>query len=1030
MSQHTGELADLDRRLPDLIRQLTSASPDLGALIAPAADLWAIVTGLVAGAPVIALPDLPNAGSILDVVLGASIDDALRGLSPATWAFLRSIQLIGPDLPTVTALGDFLGSPTGFVWQRFQGVRRNIDITITGLVTGPRTTSIVINPDPGAIDPAVAAALPGAATVVGRVTVRLAADTFDEPVPITFELIGDATDPPGFVAAVVRTPPWLAPIALSRRATLDLAPLTGTLGVALTSFGTVVALTAGQPDLSLATTFAGGFTLGPPRGIHLEAGEPVLAVSIAPDSWGARVGVGQFEVTIPADIAGPLLAMLLPSDGITLRGRLVVVADAAGLHLDGGVGLSTTWPDTIRLPGVVVRDMKTSIAVDGAGFTFAASATAVVSLGPLTVTIEGLGIDQRLALTTGGNGNLGLLDVAVPGLLPPTGFGVSLDASIIKGGGFLRIDGDEIAGALELALKLGPIELTVRAVGVLGHIDGKVSFVVVMSVEFQPAIEIFLGLTLNAVGGVFGLNRSMDTDGLTALVRSGRMSDLMFPDDLAARAPEIIDGVKRVFPAHADQFVIGPMLKLGWGRPISFVTLEVGVVFTFPDPVIVVIIGNLRLALPAPELPIIDLQAGFAGGINFSTGEVFFDASLARSRIGGFDVAGDLCLRAGPSGFVFSAGGFHPKFQPPSNIGKVERLSISISPNPILNIRAEAYFAVTASTLQFGAGLFMDAELGPLGAHGHIGLDVLIKTEPRFSFLIEISGQFRLTFDGEDIISIDLDVLLEGPGYWHARAHARIHFLFITISGTLELSWGEESGGLGAAVDAAGEVAKALQAEHVWSHVLPVGDSGVVHLRNGADGLHPLGSLRLTQTAAPLGQALARYGANAVASPDPIAVTVLAAGIGAPAPAQELFAPAQFFAMSDDERLSKPAFVPYLAGYVVQGDAWQPLADHLVVDIVYEEATDDGFQSKDKRLVDVDETVLAWAGLGAAGRKYEATATAPKGALAVNEVTYAVADAKTGATLSGFAAANAFGAAMRASADTVVMADYERVGVG
>ena len=51
---------------------------------------------------------------------------------------------------------------------------------------------------------------------------------------------------------------------------------------------------------------------------------------------------------------------------------------------------------------------------------------------------------------------------------------------------------------------------------------------------------------------------------------SGRMSDVMFPQDLASRAVEVIASVKQVFPARVGQVVVGPMLKLGWGRPVSF----------------------------------------------------------------------------------------------------------------------------------------------------------------------------------------------------------------------------------------------------------------------------------------------------------------------------------------------------------------------------------------------------------------------------------------------------------------------------
>ena len=42
----------------------------------------------------------------------------------------------------------------------------------------------------------------------------------------------------------------------------------------------------------------------------------------------------------------------------------------------------------------------------------------------------------------------------------------------------------------------------------------------------------------------------------------------------------------------------------------------------------------------------------------------------------------------------------------------------------------------------------------------------------------------------------------------------------------------------------------------------------------GAEALHPLGLLRLTQTAAPLDVPLAKFGANAVTSGDPVTVAI------------------------------------------------------------------------------------------------------------------------------------------------------------
>ena len=166
----------------------------------------------------------------------------------------------------------------------------------------------------------------------------------------------------------------------------------------------------------------------------------------------------------------------------------------------------------------MIHSLSTSVAVSGSSFPISATGTIVVSLGPVTVTIEGFGIAQPLRLTTDGSGNLGILDLQAPSFATPTGIGVAIDASVVKGGGFLRITDTQIAGALELAISLGSMELSVQAFGIIQSINGELSFVVIMSVQFSPPIEIFLGLTLNAVGGVFGFNRTVDTTGLRGIL--------------------------------------------------------------------------------------------------------------------------------------------------------------------------------------------------------------------------------------------------------------------------------------------------------------------------------------------------------------------------------------------------------------------------------------------------------------------------------------------------------------------------------
>jgi hypothetical protein len=1031
LSARANDVSKLSTDLPKLLAVIESSNPDLASLISPVKDLWSVVTGLVTDAPRLAAPQMPQApslpnGDVLGQLVTMAVDGALREGSTALWAALSATGFVGPGMSILSSLSAAVSHPFQYVWQLYQSLRRENTLSIAGVLTGPRVismSSVALGPKESS-SPEIVAAFGANAVVLQRLILILAADTYGDPITLTLEILGTDTIPPTFIAGVLSAGTIAAPVNLGPVLQLSLDPFNAPFAIAMTGFGAVKQIGGSPPKLTLSAQTPRVFQIGSDGGIHLNLQQPVFEVTVTPDSWGAKFGVTGFELTIPKSVAGDLLGMFLPSNGVVLRGKLLFRLDSGGLHFDGGVGLSMSWPDVVHLPGLVMHSLSTGVAISGSDFPITAKGTIVVSLGPLTVTIEGFGVTQPLRLTTDGSGNLGILDLQLPSFAMPTGIGVEIDASVVKGGGFLRVTDTQIAGALELALVLGPLELSIQAFGIIQEINGELSFIVIMSVEFSPAIEIFLGLTLNAVGGVFGFNRTLDSPSLRALVRDGHTNDVLIPDDLVAHADLVLSAVAAVFPAKLGQYAVGPILELGWGRPISIVTMTAGVVFTFPHPEAIVIIGEFRIAVPDPDVPIIDLQADFAGEINITTGDVSFDASLANSRIGMFDVAGDIALRAGSESFVFTAGGFNPLFSPPPDLANIRRLSISLSPSPLLNIWAQSYFAITASSLQFGAAIYMEASLGPIGAKGHISLDALIRTEPKLYFSIVISGEFQLVIAGDDIATISVDVLLEGPGRWHAHAHASIDILFFSVSGTLDLGWGTDSTPeLGPPVDVPQKVHDALAADAVWTHVLPAADGGTVQLRSGVDALHPLGLLRLTQTAAPLDVPLAKFGANAVTSGDPVTVAISATG-GVVTPSQELFATSQFFDLSDEDRLSKPAFLPFDAGGTLQGEAWQ-VSDPQTAAVVYEESLGDDASIPSSRTFRVLDTVaLGWAGLGAAGRARPSLAKPVAAKITVTPPSYSVANAATGEIIST-GAASALLASTRRSADTIAVADFE-----
>ncbi len=258
-----------------------------------------------------------------------------------------------------------------------------------------------------------------------------------------------------------------------------------------------------------------------------------------------------------------------------------------------------------------------------------------------------------------------------------------------------------------------------------------------------------------------------------------------------------------------------------------------------------------------------------------------------------------------------------------------------------------------------------------------------------------------------------------------------IKILFVRISGTLDTTWGDEDPPVPlAAVDPARLVRDALSADSVWTPNLALGAGAVARLRPGASGLHPLGSLRLTQTAVPLGTQLQRIGASPVNAGDPVTVTVSAPGASTSA-GQELFATAQFFDRSEEQKLCEPAFTAFAAGVLVDGAGWQSGPARSSV-VVYEESLDEPMTPlRDRALIVADASLSAWISTGAVGRAHSSdgpliAATSTTAGIKVMEERFVVIDAETATTIGESGSFGLFASALGARAvERVLVAEYE-----
>jgi hypothetical protein len=429
--------------------------------------------------------------------------------------------------------------------------------------------------------------------------------------------------------------------------------------------------------------------------------------------------------------------------------------------------------------------------------------------------------------------------------------------------------------------------------------------------------------------------------------------------------------------------------------------IEVGLVLELPSPVRLIVLGRITLVLPDETVGLAVLHMDVLGIIDFDKGEASVDATLYDSRVAQFVITGDMAMRAGwgasPS-FALAVGGLNPRFLPPPNFPSLNRVTIALASGDNPRLLLAAYLGTTSNTVQVGARLdvYAAADLGVIGkfsVQAYLGFDALFHFGP-FEFIIDLSAGVALQRNGKNLFSVDLHLTLTGPQPFHAWGTASFDFLGKhEIPFDLRIGDDPPPEALPTA-DPLPDLVKATQEPGNWSAQLPSGGSMLVSLgqANLSSAVqpgsavvlaHPLGDITFRQRVVPLNVDLAKYG-NATLSGDrrfSISITVNGSVTDpAPQPVQEYFAPAQFFDLTDDEKLSQPSFDLLDAGLrfgttgTTHGVAVETDFDYesRVIDIV------DKVKTVLPSYQMAQEDALAVAGISAAGRSPLATFGAAK----------------------------------------------------
>jgi hypothetical protein len=358
---------------------------------------------------------------------------------------------------------------------------------------------------------------------------------------------------------------------------------------------------------------------------------------------------------------------------------------------------------------------------------------------------------------------------------------------------------------------------------------------------------------------------------------------------------------------------------------------ELGVALEFPDPLRLLIFGQLHLGLPSLEKPVMDAHLDLFGAIDFDAGTLAIDASLVDSTIAGYRIDGDAALRATwkgeDPGFALAIGGFHPGARPPVGFPALRRVSVNLTKTDNPRVRLFGYFALTSNTVQCGARVEAFAKKSEFSVEAFLSFDTLFQFEP-FRFVVEMAAAAVVRAFDRTVTTVDLRLTLSGPRPWHAVGRASFRVIWrYTVS--FDLTIGDQPDtSVVAPVDLRALLLEELRRPSSWTGQLPPPSGSAVALRDARLDttagimIHPQGRFTVRQTVLPLGVALDKYGEKPPRDDSHFRIRQLCVG-GRPvehSTVQDRYAPAQYFDLTEAGRLTAPAYQLFDSGISVTPD--------------------------------------------------------------------------------------------------------------
>lgn len=564
-------------------------------------------------------------------------------------------------------------------------------------------------------------------------------------------------------------------------------------------------------------------------------------------------------------------------------------------------------------------------------------------LGPVAAKVEKTGLGIELT-TPNQEGDLEGTDFNF-GFAPPKGVALRVDSKILTGGGYLEIDHENhrYAGVLALKLALKSLDIELIAIGLINtrlpNNEKGFSMLISISVLFNPGWQLSFGFTLNGVGGIVGIHRTMKVDVLKERVKNGAMKSIMFPENVIENASKIISDLRAVFPPQKSHHAVGLFFKFGYSTP-TILEVDLGVLLEFPFNGRLILLGSLAVYLPNKDVKkrLAEIHVDVVGDFNFAASYIMIEGKLRDSHIVGIPLSGGFAFvldwGTDPQ-FLLSVGGYHPRYTKPARFPSIDRLTALIKKGESFRLSCQYYQAITSNSFQIGLSAEVVYKKGKAKAFGFLGFNALLQFDP-FYFETDIKISVSVTYRGRSFFGVDMEFMLSGPEPWRARGYAKIKVLFFSLKVKFNISWGGEQK-VAPAFVAPDELLEKLQLQlqqvSNWSGKLPAQYGKAESLRSLEETesqdlifMHPSGHLELRQNLIPLNKTINKLGNTHIKNRTSFKISDYAFANSTPIdpntqkPLLDYFSRGQFEELPDNEKLSTPDFELMSAGIQVAPD--------------------------------------------------------------------------------------------------------------